>query len=225
MPGSYAWQILFVSFVINQYVFENECLMILFYILPVWIRYYFSFFPEKYVSGFVVSFKPIHKLRRHISVGIRQHIPVVSIFSSGYYLWNTVGNIVVLSPPGVPRKIGLFKQFRIEHRCHLRRDRQFLWCVDNLVEFGGGNLHAVPILIFSCKNCKWKYRNIQLFAEWLRNIGGGTVGRTNITFQCVTASPWKTQRIFSGLILKFAVLCKRFTLLICNPPCMTLFIR
>lgn len=74
-------------------------------------------------------------------------------------------------------------------------------------------------------------------ATWFRNYNGKNEA---LTFKLIVLwNRWsdehnvsvrdrftlKNSKDFFGLILKFAVLCKRFTLLICNPPCMTLFIR
>ena len=85
-----------------------------------------------------------------------------------------------LDQVGIAGFPGLLKQLRIQDGGHLRGDRQLLGRVDDAVKFLGGNVHAVPVLLFICHNRQGQNGDVQLLTKRLGDIGRGIRG--NIDF-------------------------------------------
>ena len=81
-----------------------------------------------------------------------------------------------LDQVGIAGFPGLLKQLRIQDGGHLRGDRQLLGRVDDAVKFLGGNVHAVPVLLFICHNRQGQNGDVQLLTKRLGDIGRGIRG-------------------------------------------------
>ena len=68
---------------------------------------------------------------------------------------------------------GFLKQLGIKRCGHLGRGGKLRGGIDDFIELGGLNIHAVPVLLVPSQDGQGQHRNIQFFAKGLRDIRRG----------------------------------------------------